>query len=557
MRKIMILLLTLSLLCALGLTALAEAPNGEITIDIPGQTDGIAIDGVALEDGLEALVSGGADMPLSNDLALSGSDLPEVIEDNASVPAKLTLGVGESYALKVSDAKKYQSSNTKVATVSSKGVVKGKKTGSATITVTLKKGGPLKVKVTVKKAPASVKLNKTKLTLQAGKTCQLKATLSSKSASKLTWTSSKKSVATVDASGLVTAVKAGTAVITVKTFNKKEASCTVTVKPASHKVGVAMPTADLFRWSRDGQYMQEQLSSAGYSVDLQFASNDVATQLNQIENMIDEGCQVLVIAPIEASSLCSVLDKAAEKGVKVIAYDRLLRDSDKVSYYVTFDNYQVGVIQADYIKKALKLDSAKGPFNIEFTAGDPGDWNAELFYQGAMDVLKPYIKSGKLKVRSGQTTFSKVATDYWSPDNARKRAEKILSANYPDGTRLHAWLCSNDSTAQGVIKALEAKYAGKWPIVTGQDCDINNVKYIIEGKQAMSVFKDTKILVDQTVKMVGQILNGKKVSVNDTKTYDNGAKVVPAFLCKPSYVDKGNYREKLIDSGIYPEDLFS
>ena len=173
-----------------------------------------------------------------------------------------------------------------------------------------------------------------------------------------------------------------------------------------------------------------------------------------------------------------------------------------------------------------------------------------------MDVLKPYIKSGKLKVRSGQSQFSKVTTQYWDTENARKRAEKILSSKFADGARLDAWLCSNDSTALGVIEALEAGYTGPWPVITGQDCDVENVRHIIAGKQAMSVFKDTNVLVKQTVKMIGQILKGKKVDVNDTETWDNGAKVVPAFLCKPLAVTKKNYRKLLIDSGIYSEDIF-
>ena len=320
-------------------------------------------------------------------------------------------------------------------------------------------------------------------------------------------------------------------------------------------VGVSMPTKDLQRWNQDGAYMEEKLKEAGYAVELQFASNDVPTQLNQIETMIDNGCQVVVIAAIEGSSLGTALDKAAEKGVKVIAYDRLLMDNGNVDYYATFDNYKVGTVQGTYVKDALDLDNAEGPFVMEITAGDPGDNNARYFYQGAIDVLKPYMDAGKITVPSGQTEFDQVATPTWKTDVAQKRAEDILTANYAGGENIDVWLCSNDSTALGVTNALEANYAGEnWPIITGQDCDKPNVKNMIAGKQSMSVFKDTRTLAAQVVKMVGQILAGEEVDVNDTETYDNNVKVVPSFLCDPVFADANNYKEILIDSGYYTED---
>jgi putative multiple sugar transport system substrate-binding protein len=321
----------------------------------------------------------------------------------------------------------------------------------------------------------------------------------------------------------------------------------------AEKVGVSMPTKDLQRWNQDGANMEAKLKEAGYEVELQFASNDPQQQLAQVETMIDNGCSVVVIAAIEGKSLGAALDKAAEKGVKVIAYDRLLMDSEAVDYYATFDNYKVGTIQGTFVKDALKLDEADGPFVIEFTAGDPGDNNAGYFFNGAMDVLKPYIEAGKLVVTSGQTEFEKVATPEWKPETAQARAENILSSYYADGTELDAWLCSNDSTALGVTNALEANYTGKWPIITGQDCDVTNTNNMIDGKQAMSVFKDTRTLAAQVVKMVGQILNGETVDVNDEKTYDNGKKIVPSFLCDPVIGTAENYKELLIESGYYLE----
>ena len=238
------------------------------------------------------------------------------------------------------------------------------------------------------------------------------------------------------------------------------------------KIGVSMPTKDLQRWNQDGANMEEQLKDAGYEVELQYASNDPATQLNQIKTMIGNGADVLVIAAIEGDSLGEALDMAAEYEIPVIAYDRLLMNSDAVSYYATFDNYMVGTVQGTYVKDTLDLDNAEGPFNIEFTAGDPGDNNAGYFFAGAYDVLSPYIEEGKLVVPSGQVEFAEVATPQWKTDEAQKRAENILSSYYADGTELDAWVCSNDSTALGVETALAANYDGEYPIVTGQDCDI-------------------------------------------------------------------------------------
>ena len=320
------------------------------------------------------------------------------------------------------------------------------------------------------------------------------------------------------------------------------------------KVGVAMPTKDLQRWNQDGSNMESELKAAGYEVDLQYASNDVQTQVSQIENMINSGCAVLVVASIDGDSLGEVMSQAKAKNIPVIAYDRLIMNSDAVSYYATFDNYMVGTKQGEYIKNKLDLENAAGPFNLEVTTGDPGDNNARYFYQGAIDVLQPYIDNGKLVIKSGQLDFAEVATANWASETAQSRAENIIASNYADGTNIDAWLCSNDSTAQGIAAALAANYTGAYPIVTGQDCDIASVKNMLDGKQSMSIFKDTRTLASQVVKMVGQILSGATVDVNDTKTYDNGTGVIPSYLCEPVFADVDNYKELLIDSGYYTED---
>ena len=322
---------------------------------------------------------------------------------------------------------------------------------------------------------------------------------------------------------------------------------------SGNKVGVAMPTKDLQRWNQDGSNMQAELEAAGYEVDLQYASNDVATQVSQIENMINGGCSALVIASIDGESLTTVLESAKSAGIPVIAYDRLIMNTDAVSYYATFDNYMVGTKQGQYIVDTLDLDNADGPFNMEITGGSPDDNNAKYFYQGAIDVLQPYMDAGKIVVPSGQIEFATVGTLGWATETAQSRMENILSSNYADGTQLDICLCSNDSTALGVENALAANYTGNYPIVTGQDCDIANVKNMIDGKQSMSVFKDTRTLASQVVKMVGQIMSGETVEVNDTETYDNGTGVIPSFLCEPVFADANNYKELLIDSGYYTE----
>lgn len=319
-------------------------------------------------------------------------------------------------------------------------------------------------------------------------------------------------------------------------------------------VGVAMPTKDLQRWNQDGANMKEQLEAAGYTVDLQYAANDIATQVSQIENMIANGCEVLVIASIDGEALGTVLDQAKAAGVPVIAYDRLIMNSDAVSYYATFDNWDVGVKQGEYIAEALDLANAGDKtYNIEYITGDPGDNNINFFFDGAISVLQPYIDAGTLVCPSGQTEKQTVATANWATDAAQARFETILGSFYADGTQLDVVLASNDSTALGVANALESSYTGSYPIVTGQDCDIASVKNMIAGKQSMSVFKDTRTLAAKTVEMVDALMKGTEPPINDTETYDNGTGVIPSFLCEPVVGTKDNVQELLIDSGYYTE----
>lgn len=327
---------------------------------------------------------------------------------------------------------------------------------------------------------------------------------------------------------------------------------------SASKVGVSMPTKDLQRWNQDGANMKAMLEKAGYAVDLQYANNEIATQVSQVENMISGNCKVLVIASIDGSALKSVLAVAKEKGIPVIAYDRLIMNSDAVSYYATFDNWKVGTFQGEYLRDTLELDTRTDPVYMEMFTGSPDDNNINFFFGGAISILEPYINNGKIIVKSGQTSKAQCATLNWSTEEAQKRMENLIAANGygPNGARLDAVLSSNDSCANGITNALVAAGYTKdnFPLVTGQDCDITSVKNMIKGLQAMSIFKDTRTLASKVVEMVDALMKGSEPPINDTKTYDNGTGIIPSFLCEPVFATIDNYKELLVDSGYYTAD---
>jgi len=318
-------------------------------------------------------------------------------------------------------------------------------------------------------------------------------------------------------------------------------------------VGVSMPSLALERWERDGTQMEANLIAAGFTVDLQFAQDDVATQINQIENMITAGVDILVVAPIDGETLTGVLESAHAQGIYVIAYDRLIMDSEYVSYYVTFDNFYVCVTQGNFLVDALGLGQGDGPFNIELFGGSPDDNNAFFFFEGAMSVLQEHIDSGELNVVSGQTDMMQIGILGWGTADAQVRMDNLLSAYYSD-TELHAVLSPNDSLALGIVSSLENLGFGDtlpMPVVTGQDGDLANVQSILAGGQAMTVFKDTRVLAEAATRMVTEILNGETVTVNDTETYDNNVRVVPTFLAEVFTVTADNVYEILVESGFY------
>jgi len=321
-------------------------------------------------------------------------------------------------------------------------------------------------------------------------------------------------------------------------------------------VGVSMPTKSSARWISDGDSMVKSLKEKGYKADLQYADDDIPNQLAQVENMITKKVKVLVIAAIDGTTLSNALQKAADNGIKVIAYDRLIRGSKNVDYYATFDNFQVGVLQANSIVDKLGLKQGKGPFNIELFGGSPDDNNAFFFYDGAMSVLKPYLDSGKLVVRSKQMGMDKVGTLRWDGAVAQARMDNLLSAYYGNA-RVDAVLSPYDGLSIGILSSLKGVGYGTpkqpMPVVTGQDAEVPSVKSILRNEQTSTVFKDTRELAKVTVNMIDEMLSGKKVDINDTKTYNNGVKIVPSYLLKPVGVDVSNWKPVLIDSGYYKE----
>ncbi|WP_150241987.1 multiple monosaccharide ABC transporter substrate-binding protein [Nocardiopsis quinghaiensis] len=321
-------------------------------------------------------------------------------------------------------------------------------------------------------------------------------------------------------------------------------------------IGIAMPTQSSERWINDGENMVAEFESRGFGTDLQYAEDVVEDQVAQIENMITRGADVLVIAAIDGEALGDVLGMAASGDIPVIAYDRLIRGSEHVDYYATFDNFQVGVLQGQYIVDALDLGNEDGPFNIELFGGSPDDNNAYFFNDGAMSVLQPHIDDGTLVVRSGQTSMDQIATQRWSGSLAQDRMDNLLSANYSD-EEVHAVLSPYDGISLGVIESLRAVGYGTGekplPVITGQDAEAASVKSIIAGEQTQTVFKDTRALATQTVDMVEALLAEEEVPVNDTETYDNGVKVVPSHLLEPVSVDVDNYHDVLVGSGYYEE----
>ncbi len=321
-------------------------------------------------------------------------------------------------------------------------------------------------------------------------------------------------------------------------------------------VGISMPTKSSTRWISDGESMVKEFTALGYGTDLQYAEDDIPNQLAQIENMVTKGAKVLIIAAIDGTTLSDILKKAKESGAKVFAYDRLISKTGDVDFYTTFDNFGVGVLQAKSLVEGLKSRGA-GPYNVELFGGSPDDTNAFYFYDGAMSVLQPMIDAKEVVIGSGQMGMDKVGTLRWDGAVAQARMDNLLSANYTD-KKVHGVLAPYDGLSRGIISSLKGVGYGSadqpMPIVTGQDAELPSVKGMMAGEQYSTVFKDTRELAKVTAKMVDAVMAGKEPEINDTKTYNNGVKVVPSFLLTPYSVGKGDIKKMLVDSGYYTQD---
>jgi len=334
-------------------------------------------------------------------------------------------------------------------------------------------------------------------------------------------------------------------------------------------IGVSMPTQTSERWIADGNNVKEQLEGEGYTVDLQYANDDIPTQSQQIDQMITEGADILVIAAIDGTALSGQLENAASNNIPVVSYDRLIRDSENVNFYVTFDNFQVGVAQGNALLRGLGLQNedgspgtATGPFNVELFAGSLDDNNAFFFWDGAMSVLQPLIDDGTLVVKSGQTSIEQAAILRWQQETAQRRMEDLLTSAYNDGSRVDGVLSPYDGLSRGIITALQN--AGYGPtldaqpqpmaVVTGQDAEIASVKLINDGVQSSTIFKDTRLLAEQAVAAASAFAEGNEPEANDTETYDNGVKVVPSYLLPVETVFADDIQSVLVDSGYWTAD---
>jgi putative multiple sugar transport system substrate-binding protein len=344
---------------------------------------------------------------------------------------------------------------------------------------------------------------------------------------------------------------------------------TATAAPEDLSIGVSMPTETSERWIADGNNVKEQLEAAGYKVDLQYANDDIPTQSQQVDQMITQGADLLIVAAIDGTALSGQLQTAADASIPVISYDRLIRETPNVDFYVSFDNFKVGVAQGTALLTGLGIlnedgsaGTATGPFNVELFAGSLDDNNAAFFFDGAMSVIQPKIDDGTLVVKSGQTTIEQVATLRWAQETAQKRMEDVLTGSYSDGTKVDGVLSPYDGISRGIITALQnagygpdlASTPTKLPVVTGQDAEIGSIKLINDGVQSSTIFKDTRELAKQAVTAAQAFLKDQEPEANDTETYNNGVKVVPSYLLPVETVYKDDIQSVLIDSGYWTAD---
>jgi len=318
--------------------------------------------------------------------------------------------------------------------------------------------------------------------------------------------------------------------------------------PKGSSIGVALPQKTSENWVLAEKLFNDGLTSAGFKPDVQFANGGVSEQQNQISAMVTKGDKLIIVGAIDGAQLGTQLKQAKDAGATVIAYDRLLLNTSNVDYYVAYDNFKVGVLQGQALLDGLKSKKPSGPYNIELLAGSPDDANAKVFFDGAMSILQPKIDDGTLKVVSGQKSFEQAVTQGWKAENAQKRMDTLLAGTYTSAS-LDGVLSPNDTLARAVLTSVKA--AGKpLPIVTGQDSEVESVKSILAGEQYSTINKDTRKLVEHAITMVKDIQSGKTPEINDTKSYNNGVKTVPAYLLPPVIVTMANVKTAYVDDPV-------
>ncbi|MEN3615657.1 sugar-binding protein [Plantactinospora sp. ZYX-F-223] len=312
---------------------------------------------------------------------------------------------------------------------------------------------------------------------------------------------------------------------------------------ANSLIGVALPAKTSENWVLAGDLFTNGLKEAGFSSDVQYAgaTSTVADQQAQISAMVTKGAKVIVIGATDAAQLTTQVEQAKQNGATVIAYDRLIKNTKDVDYYVAYDNFKVGQLQGQALLEGMKAKKPNGPYNIELFSGSPDDNNSGVFFDGAMDVLKKEIDAGNVVVGSGQKDIKQTATDGWKAENAQRRMDSLLTSTYSSKT-LDGVLSPNDTLARAILTSV--KGAGKpLPVVTGQDSEVESVKSIVAGEQYSTINKDTRNLVKETIEMVKALQAGNDPKTNDTESYNNGVKVVPANLLEPLIVTKKNVVE--------------
>lgn len=333
-------------------------------------------------------------------------------------------------------------------------------------------------------------------------------------------------------------------------------------------IGVSLPNRATERWIADGDTIKAFLEAQGYTVDLQYASDDIPTQVTQVEAMINAGAEALIVAPIDGTTLSGVLEPLAGTDFPVIAYDRLIRNSAEVDYFVTFDQSTVGQQQAWTFLEGLGLTTLdgtavdtppEGPFSIELFAGPVDDAESTVFFDGALAVLQPYLDAGTIVIGSGQSDLNAASTKGWDAAAAETRMTAILGEHYSADEQLHGVLSPLDSISRGIAAALTA--AGHapgegWPVITGGGAELDSLKAILAGEQYATIFTDTRELAEAAGNLAIAGLTGATPTVTDEETYDNGVMIVPTLLLHSRPVTGDNLERVLVDSGYWAaEDL--